>query len=436
MRRTLLSTLATVGLALAGAPATVSAAESAADTGRGTSFDVGLFAGGHFFNANANLGVAATPDASAGPKSNALAGLRAGLGLNGWSTLEVEVFGMLTADRTYQRRADLFGYRLNLLAYLLSGNLRPYLLVGAGAIEVAVTQADGNAGLVHDRDGEFHVGGGIDYRLRDHLALRLDGRAVQMPGKQDAALAADIEGTLAVAFVFGAGPRPPTFRPAEPRAERSTPAAVQAVVPAPAPSEPGREVAAEPPAPTAAVTPAEVAEPATAGLVAEVPAKTAPAEKPAAPADAPKAAAPPPASLPAKAAVPVVAPARTALPSVKELMARAKEIRFEGSSSKLSLVSLPLIGQLAEALTKDPGIELEIVAHTGGSGDAAKDMALSKRRAEAVKRALVDREVAGSRLVVTGRGSEDPLAPNLTRSGRKLNERIELRLSVPDKVTR
>jgi outer membrane protein OmpA-like peptidoglycan-associated protein len=68
------------------------------------------------------------------------------------------------------------------------------------------------------------------------------------------------------------------------------------------------------------------------------------------------------------------------------------------------------------------------VGHTGGSGDRGKDLALSKRRAEAVKKALVQREVRGSRLTATGKGSEEPLAPNITNSGRRLNERVEIRL--------
>jgi outer membrane protein OmpA-like peptidoglycan-associated protein len=118
-------------------------------------------------------------------------------------------------------------------------------------------------------------------------------------------------------------------------------------------------------------------------------------------------------------------------PSLKELVGRGREIRFEGASSKISLVSMPLLGQLAEALVNEPAAELEIVGHTAASGNVQKDQTLSRRRAEAVKRALVEREVDGGRLTATGRGSEVPLAPNVTRSGRQLNERIELHILGP-----
>jgi outer membrane protein OmpA-like peptidoglycan-associated protein len=175
---------------------------------------------------------------------------------------------------------------------------------------------------------------------------------------------------------------------------------------------------------------------------APVPVTSAPAAPPPAPAAKAVKVEPPVASVVAQPAPPaspspaVAAPASANVSTVKELLGRAKEIKFEGSSSRLSLVSLSLVGQLAEALVKETNVQLEIVAHTAGSGDAAKDMALSKRRADAVKNALVDREVGAGRLTATGRGSEAPLAPNVTRSGRKLNERMELHLLGAGKPSR
>jgi outer membrane protein OmpA-like peptidoglycan-associated protein len=279
---------------------------------------------------------------------------------------------------------------------------------------------------VRDRDGEFHVGVGLDYRLLDHLPLRGDGRALQMPGKRPWSFATDFEATLGLAFVFGAGPRavasaePPAAMPLLPGPDRAkSPVGVGMTASVPAAPTPGAPVPAAPipvtSAPTAA-PPAPAAKPVKLEpLVAPVVAQPAP----------------PPSPRPAEAA-----PAPVNVPTVKELLGRAKEIKFEGSSSKLSLVSLPLIGQLAEALVKETNIQLEIVSHTAGSGNASKDMALSKRRAGAVKNALIERAVGAGRLTATGRGSEAPLAPNITRSGRKLNERMELHLLGADKPSR
>jgi outer membrane protein OmpA-like peptidoglycan-associated protein/opacity protein-like surface antigen len=420
MHRIFLPTLAVVVFALPASSA-LAADPAGARADWNPSLRLDVFGGGHFFDGGTNLGVASAPEASAGAKSNAMAGLRAAIALSRWAAAEVELLGMITPDRTYQRRADILGYRLNAVAYLLPGNLRPFALVGAGVIEVAATHADGKAGLVRDRDGEFHVGAGLDYRLLDHLSVRGDGRVVQMPGKRPWSFASDFEATLGVAFVFGAGPRAVASAESPP---------VAPLPPVPDKAKPPVGVGMTAPVP-AAPTPA-----------APVPVTSAPAAPPPAPAAKAVKVEPPVASILAQPAPPaspppaVAAPAPANVSTVKELLGRAKELKFEGSSSKLSLVSLPLIGQLAEALVKETSIQLEIVAHTAGSGDAAKDMALSKRRAGAVKNALIERAVGAGRLTATGRGSADPLAPNITRSGRKLNERMELHLLGADKSSR
>ena len=119
----------------------------------------------------------------------------------------------------------------------------------------------------------------------------------------------------------------------------------------------------------------------------------------------------------------------TAVPDVRtvsDLLERGKEIKFEGANTKIAEISVPFLDELAAALVKEPGVRLEIVSHTADSGDAKKDLALSKRRAEAVKYVLVGKGVGVEQLVATGRGSEDPIAPNITRSGRMRNERMEL----------
>jgi outer membrane protein OmpA-like peptidoglycan-associated protein len=121
-------------------------------------------------------------------------------------------------------------------------------------------------------------------------------------------------------------------------------------------------------------------------------------------------------------AIAVAANART----ISDLLERAKEIKFEAATSKIAPAAMPFLDELAAALVREPGVRLEILSHTGDSGDAKKDLALSKRRAEAVKGALVGKGASADQLVATGRGSEDPISPNITRSGRMRNERVEL----------
>jgi outer membrane protein OmpA-like peptidoglycan-associated protein len=460
MQRILPPFLALVLLALAG-PAARAEGSAGGASPRRSSFSLGLFGGGHRFADEANLGVASSPEATAGAHSHGLAGLRATLELRPWAGVEVEAFGMLTTDRTYDRRASILGYRLNAVAYLMPGNFRPFALVGAGVLEVATTEAEGPAGLVFDRDGEFHVGVGLDYRLLDHLALRADARAVQLPGKLRWSLTTDLEASLGVVFLLGAGPRPgiarsaaaalPPVAPVRHDAaapEPAPPSATAVVAPAPAAAPPPPAVKAPPPPPSPPPSPAASASPPPPSPAAASPSRQ--SDAPAEPSGLPPAA--PPAPTPSAVAreeakprsamvtatpVPTIPRPHGRLPSLAESLGRADEIRFDGSSSsKLSLAALPLVGQLAEALAKAPEVQIEIVAHTAGSGDTAKDLALSKRRADAVKRALVEREVKPSRLLSSGRGSSEPRAPNITRSGRKLNDRVELRIWTPEKMVR
>lgn len=420
MQRTPLSVLVVVAFWLVALPAF---AQDSSPAGRDLAMPVAvdIFGGGHFFAEGTNLGVAAAPEATDGAHSNAALGLRVSLGVGPWLAAEVECLGMLTTDRTYGRSAGILGYRFNALAYLRRGDLRPFLLIGAGPMQVATTRAEGKAGLIRDVEGEFHVGLGLGYRLADFLSLRADARAVQMPGKQIWSLTTDLEATLGFSFTLaGHAPASHSMPPATPLAQAGgNPAGdrLGGAKPAAAFATP-----AVPPPMAPAFAPL-----ASAATTSHAPGS--PVAKPAPPTEQERATPPvtqgaPQAPSPPAGAAPIV----TTVSKVKAILSRAREIKFEGASARISLVALPLIGELAEEMLKEPGLQLEVISHTAASGVPKKDMALSRRRADAIKSALVEREVPASRVTATGRGSEEPLAPNVTRSGRKLNERIELRL--------
>jgi len=363
---------------------------------RATSFSVGAFAGGHVFAEGTNLGVASGTQASQGARSNAAAGLRASIGLGRWFGAEAEILGMATDDRSFQRKARILGYRFNAMANLMSGDFRPFVLVGAGAIQVAATDAEGNAGLVRDTDGEVHAGLGFDYRLVDHFSVRGDARVVQMPSKQVWGLTTDVEATLGAQVTFGGGAT--TLASRQDPSPASEPLAIgfEDAMPEAAPPSPA-EGFAEPSPRLAQVSAAEaVRSPEPTPETSPITDDTEP--------------------------VALAATGRT----VSDLLERAKEIKFDMGTSKLAEASLPFLDDLAAALVKEPGVRLEIVSHTGDSGDAKKDLTLTKRRAEAVKYALVNKGASTDQLVAVGRGAEEPIAPNLTRSGRMRNERVEL----------
>jgi len=67
-----------------------------------------------------------------------------------------------------------------------------------------------------------------------------------------------------------------------------------------------------------------------------------------------------------------------------------------------------------------------IIGHTDSTGNAEYNMGLSKRRAQAVADYLVSTGVDASKLRVTGRGKNAPIASNDTEEGRALNRRVDI----------
>ena len=101
-------------------------------------------------------------------------------------------------------------------------------------------------------------------------------------------------------------------------------------------------------------------------------------------------------------------------------------IQFDVNSDRLRPESEPVLKMIADALCAEAALKLRIEGHTDSSGDAAKNLDLSKRRAESVKATLVKQfSIAGDRLTADGLGQTKPLADNATPNGRAQNRRVE-----------
>ncbi len=75
---------------------------------------------------------------------------------------------------------------------------------------------------------------------------------------------------------------------------------------------------------------------------------------------------------------------------------------------------------------------IAIEGHTDNKGGADYNLALSQKRAEAVRAALVDRfGIAAGRLTATGFGETKPIETNDTIEGRARNRRVELSRHCP-----
>ncbi len=69
-------------------------------------------------------------------------------------------------------------------------------------------------------------------------------------------------------------------------------------------------------------------------------------------------------------------------------------------------------------LKENPAIRVKIIGHTDSDGGDALNLALSKKRAEAVKNALVSQYgIEGARLETDGKGASQPVSPNTSPAG-------------------
>jgi OOP family OmpA-OmpF porin len=102
-------------------------------------------------------------------------------------------------------------------------------------------------------------------------------------------------------------------------------------------------------------------------------------------------------------------------------------IYFASGSDKIQPESTPTLVEIADMLKKHPDLDLLIEGHTDNVGNAASNLALSQRRAAAVRQVLIDSyKIDGNRLTTQGFGDTVPAAPNTTPEGRQQNRRVEL----------
>lgn len=103
-------------------------------------------------------------------------------------------------------------------------------------------------------------------------------------------------------------------------------------------------------------------------------------------------------------------------------------VEFEGDTTTLTPVGETLLSRMAGSLNRYPELVVEIRVHTQTYPDPERARNLSRERAVAVARFLVAQGVDVKRLKARAFGSTQPRAGNDTPGGRRLNNRVELRV--------
>ena len=106
-----------------------------------------------------------------------------------------------------------------------------------------------------------------------------------------------------------------------------------------------------------------------------------------------------------------------------------QRVEFETDSDVILPISFPILTEVAATIRGNPQIrQIRVEGHTDDRGPDAHNMDLSQRRAQSVRRWLVENNVEDSRLVAEGFGETRPRVPNRGRANRQTNRRVEFHI--------
>lgn len=301
-------------------------------------------------------------------------GLVFGLGTGHWfsNRWAIDLKALRTNQEVLQTEAATHEYQgLGSVLFNLqpgADNWYPYLAAGVGGTRIHRPLADSDQTKFN-----YHVGLGLMGHLTERVIVQLDVKAVEVPltggGHHRNILALG-----GLGYTWGgakkAAPVPPPPPPPPPAPEPKP----EPVAPAPPPPPPPQP----PPAPEPIVV---------------------------------KAVPPPPAKIVLDEAV----------------------LHFANGKADLGPDATAAIRKVADSLKAYPGdYTLEVSGHTSSTGSKAVNKKISKARAEAVAKVLVDSGIPATKVTSVGVGPDKPIADNKTKEGQAKNRRVEIDVKTKD----
>lgn len=102
-----------------------------------------------------------------------------------------------------------------------------------------------------------------------------------------------------------------------------------------------------------------------------------------------------------------------------------KNIQFEFAKYILKSTSFVELNKLVTVLKSNPTYTIQLLGHTDNIGNKSANILLSENRANEVKKYLIQKGIAESRITTRGYGSSKPIANNESDAGRAKNRRVE-----------
>jgi NitT/TauT family transport system substrate-binding protein len=119
------------------------------------------------------------------------------------------------------------------------------------------------------------------------------------------------------------------------------------------------------------------------------------------------------------------APAKGTVP----IATQHRSIYFDTNSANMSLDSRAVVDEIAEFMRAYENTVVDIEGNTDATGSRDHNMELSRERAEAVKRYLMEKHgYPASRMRTAGNGPDKPMDTNATPEGREKNRRTDIKV--------
>ncbi|MFN0013717.1 MAG: OmpA family protein [Saprospiraceae bacterium] len=110
-------------------------------------------------------------------------------------------------------------------------------------------------------------------------------------------------------------------------------------------------------------------------------------------------------------------------------VAHRAEVFFAFGKHNIDTAALVVLDSFAASWVTQPNSsDVYITAHTDSVGNPGNNMALSQRRAEAVREALFKRGLPAAKMETRAFGEYQPLAENTTEEGRQRNRRVVIEI--------